>query len=230
MSRTSRVRLVLHTFILVAISLHVVGADQCDSLRGEAAVVRSVQSAVSYHTLSRSVSDALVPVSVGVPVALFAAGHLNGNSFDAASGVVLLSAEAVTVGATFLLKELVRRPRPWRAHPACISPGSYDDEFSFPSGHSSTAATMATYLSLRYPTWYVIAPTVLFAGYTWYARMNLGVHYPSDIIAGALLGAAIGYGAYRLTESVKSSIDPILPMRSAQPTRGFTVVNLRIPL
>ena len=89
---------------------------------------------------------------------------------------------------------------------------------------------MATYLSLRYPTWYVIAPTVLFAGYTWYARMNLGVHYPSDIIAGALLGAAIGYGAYRLTESVKSSIDPILPMRSAQPTRGFTVVSLRIPL
>ncbi|MFM8439562.1 MAG: phosphatase PAP2 family protein [Candidatus Kapaibacterium sp.] len=220
----------LHVLVAMVCSTIAWCDGSCDSLRGEAAVVRSVRSVSSLHSLSRSVSDALVPVSLALPVGLFAAGHLHDAQYDAASGVVLLAAEAATLGTTYLLKQTVRRPRPWRAHPDCISPGAYDDEFSFPSGHSSMATTMATYLSLRYPVWYVVTPTVLFAGYTWYARMNLGVHYPSDVIVGALLGAAIGYGAYRLTETVRSSIAPVLPLPQSPPDRGFPVVNLRIPL
>lgn len=205
-------------------------ADSCDTLRGEAAVVRSVQSAVEFHTLSRAVSSTIVPVSVGVSAGLFAAGHINKDKYDATSGVVLLSAEVLTLGTTMLLKEVIHRPRPWRAHPTCISPGSVDDEYSFPSGHSSSAATLATYLSLRYPSWYVVAPAVLYAGYTWYARMNLGVHYPSDVITGALIGTAIGYAAYRLTETVQSKIEPVLPLRGVPIQRGFPTVTLRIPL
>jgi undecaprenyl-diphosphatase len=202
----------------------------CDTLRGEAAMVRSVQSEVSFHEASRTVSSALVPVVISVPVGLFAAGHAMDNEYHAVSGVVLLSAQAITLGATFALKELIGRPRPWRAHPDCIYPGSMDDEFSFPSGHSSSAATLATYLSLRYPQWYVVAPAVLFTGYTWYARMNLGVHYPTDIIAGAILGAAVGYGAYRLTESLKSAISPVLPMPQGKPPVTAPIVVFRISL
>lgn len=203
---------------------------KCDTLRGESAMVRSVQSEISLHGASRAVSSALVPVVITVPVGLFAAGHAMGNEYDALSGVVLLSAQAVTLGATYALKELVGRPRPWRAHPDCIYPGSVDDEFSFPSGHSSSAATLATYLSLRYPQWYVIAPAVLFTGYTWYARMNLGVHYPTDIIAGAILGAAVGYGAYRLTESLKTALDPVLPLPQGKTPVTAPILVFRIPL
>jgi undecaprenyl-diphosphatase len=169
-------------------------------------------------------------VVISVPVGLFAAGHAMDNEYHAVSGVVLLSAQAITLGATFALKELIGRPRPWRAHPDCIYPGSMDDEFSFPSGHSSSAATLATYLSLRYSQWYVVAPAVLFTGYTWYARMNLGVHYPTDIIAGAILGAAVGYGAYRLTESLKTALSPVLPMPQGKPPVTAPIVVFRIPL
>lgn len=202
----------------------------CDTLRGEAAMVLAVQSEVSLHGVSRAVSNALVPAVISVPVGLFAAGHATDNEYHAVSGVVLLSAQVVTIGANYALKELIGRPRPWRAHPDCIYPGSVDDEFSFPSGHSSSAATLATYLSLRYPQWYVVAPAVLFTGYTWYARMNLGVHYPTDIIAGAVLGAAVGYGAFRLTESLKAVLEPVLPLPQGKPPVTAPIVVFRIPL
>ena len=60
---------------------------------------------------------------------------------------------------------------------------------SFPSGHTSFAFATATSLSIKYPRWYVIAPSYLWAGAVGYSRMNLGVHYPSDVLAGAMLGA-----------------------------------------
>ena len=48
---------------------------------------------------------------------------------------------------------------------------------------------MATSLSIRYPKWYVIAPSALWACSVGFSRMNEGVHYPSDVIAGAFIGA-----------------------------------------
>ena len=60
---------------------------------------------------------------------------------------------------------------------------------SFPSGHTATAFALATSLSIRYPKWYVIAPSALWACSVGISRMNEGVHYPTDVLAGAALGA-----------------------------------------
>jgi membrane-associated phospholipid phosphatase len=40
-----------------------------------------------------------------------------------------------------------------------------------------------------YPKWYIIVPSICWAGAVGYSRMHLGVHYPSDVVAGALVGA-----------------------------------------
>ena len=61
--------------------------------------------------------------------------------------------------------------------------------FSFPSGHTATAFALATSLSVKYPKWYVIAPSALWACSVGVSRMNEGVHYPSDVLAGAAIGA-----------------------------------------
>lgn len=58
-----------------------------------------------------------------------------------------------------------------------------------PSAHTAAAFSLATSLSIRYPKWYVIAPTAIWAGSVAFSRMNMGVHYPSDVITGALVGS-----------------------------------------
>lgn len=80
------------------------------------------------------------------------------------------------------------RKRPFVTYPDLITKKSEAGSPSFPSGHTSQAFATATSLSLAYPKWYVIAPSLLWAGAVGYSRMELGVHYPSDVLVGALIG------------------------------------------
>lgn len=52
---------------------------------------------------------------------------------------------------------------------------------------------------MAYPKWYVIAPAFLWAGSVSYSRMYLGVHYPTDVAA----GAALGVGSTFILQSLK---------------------------
>lgn len=98
-----------------------------------------------------------------------------------------LAAFALELPLYVLLKNLIRRPRPSDAGEplqAFIQPS---DRFSFPSGHTAAAFVMATLVLIHYPAW--MLPAVLLAPAIGLSRVMLGVHYPSDIFAGAGLGA-----------------------------------------
>jgi undecaprenyl-diphosphatase len=90
------------------------------------------------------------------------------------------------------LKYLIQRQRPFlfleMASKVSISPGEILDP-SFPSAHSTFSFMMATLLANRFPryrvTFFIVAA---FIGWT---RIYLGVHYPTDVIAGGLLGYGI---------------------------------------
>lgn len=101
---------------------------------------------------------------------------------------------------TYSLKNSFKRPRPGITYPAQIT--MYEDvsSLSFPSGHTSEAFSTATALSLKYPEWYIIAPAYLWAGSVGYSRMNLGVHYPSDVLAGALLGTGTAFLTFKVNK------------------------------
>jgi undecaprenyl-diphosphatase len=85
---------------------------------------------------------------------------------------------------------------------------------SFPSGHTSSAFNTATFICLTYPKWYVIAPAALWATSVAYSRMYLGVHYPSDVLAGAVLGAGTAYLTYYLNKhySICRKFKPVKPL------------------
>jgi undecaprenyl-diphosphatase len=101
------------------------------------------------------------------------------------TGASILLAEGLTIS----LKAVTKRERPYLAYPDLFTGKSPSNDYSFPSGHTSVAFATATSLSLAYPKWYVIVPSFAYAGTVGYSRMYLGIHYPSDVLAGALVGA-----------------------------------------
>lgn len=59
---------------------------------------------------------------------------------------------------------------------------------SFPSGHTTEAFAIATAICLCYPRWYLVMIFYGWALIVAYSRISLGVHYPSDVLAGMLVG------------------------------------------
>jgi undecaprenyl-diphosphatase len=124
----------------------------------------------------------------GIPAGLMVAGIIRNDKSMRENSVYIASSTAISYGVTLLLKHLVKRPRPFIQN-INIVPVYRAGSTSFPSGHTSTTFSTATALSIAYPKWYVIAPAFLWAGSVSYSRMYLGVHYPTDVAAGAFIGA-----------------------------------------
>lgn len=96
-------------------------------------------------------------------------------------------------------KKIINRPRPYETYPDLIQPYAVMHDKSMPSGHTSTAFNLATSISLEFPKWYVIAPSYFWAASVGYSRMNLGVHYPSDVLTGVVLGAGSAFLTYKIS-------------------------------
>lgn len=103
-------------------------------------------------------------------------------------GVAAALNGVITIG----LKETVKRERPFVTYPF-INKKSDAGSYSFPSGHTSSAFAAATSLTLVYQKWYVAVPAYTWASTVAYSRMHLGVHYPSDVFWGAIIGAGCAY-------------------------------------
>lgn len=87
------------------------------------------------------------------------------------------------------LKRRTVRPRPCARSAAISVTVAPLDEFSFPSGHTLHAVAFTTVALAHYPVlaWLLLPFTLLVAA----SRLVLGLHYPSDVLAGALLGGAL---------------------------------------
>jgi undecaprenyl-diphosphatase len=111
-----------------------------------------------------------------------------------------LGAVLATSALTGLLKNVFGRVRPCNALGWCaaidVGPPA---GASFPSGHASGSFAFAAFVAARYPKH---APWVLlYAALVAWSRCVLGVHYPSDVLAGALLGIAIGLAFERYSRA-----------------------------
>lgn len=97
---------------------------------------------------------------------------------------------ALLVGTLFntVLKELIQDPRPFQLHPDQVEALVEQDGFGFPSGHVNSTivvwGTAALYFGKRWAYW-AVAGLALVMGW---ARMYLGVHYPQDVVGGAVFG------------------------------------------
>ncbi|MDE6107787.1 MAG: phosphatase PAP2 family protein [Oscillospiraceae bacterium] len=99
-----------------------------------------------------------------------------------------------------ILKPLIDRPRPWLLVEGLVNLVNELDPRSFPSGHTSAAFAAALALFHTLPKnrakwkWAVIVLATLMG----LSRLYVGVHYPSDVLAGALVGAFCGWAGSRL--------------------------------
>ena len=137
---------------------------------------------------SKVISKSTLYLAAGIPLGIGAYALLNKKQPLLQDALFIGTSVAEAVVLSSGIKELVNRERPFDRYPDLIEQRDFPKSASFPSGHTAAAFSLATSLSLKYPKWYVIAPSALWACSVGFARMNQGVHYPSDVIGGAVIG------------------------------------------
>jgi len=206
-------------FLIIVLNGIPLQAQSCEDLPWDPALVRSWNGVggPALLTTSKVASDALLPLAIGVPVTLTVLGHIEGIGTQAErrklseTGLQSFVTMGITYGSVVVLKHVFDRERPYQAYPNCIKNYRSDADGSFPSGHSAGSAALATTLSLRYPTWYVIGPSVAYALYTGFSRIHLGMHHLTDVVAGYALGSGIAVVVHVLSEELFDLADPLLP-------------------
>lgn len=118
------------------------------------------------------------------------------------NGYQIVINAAVSAVVSEALKRTFRRDRPAETYPDDIFPAQVKYGRSFPSGHTIIAFATATTIFLQYQKWYVLVPACVWAGAVGYSRMYRGVHYPSDVLGGAIVGIGAGYLSHWLTQKI----------------------------
>ena len=144
-------------------------------------------------------------VSIGLPVTLFSLSLIEKDETMKYESIYIGGAVVTGFLSSYLLKDAFNRNRPYISHPNVITPDGLENSYSFPSSHTATSFSLATALSLQHRKWYIIAPSYFWAVSVGFSRMHKGVHYPSDVFAGALVGTCSAYLCYELNKWVHSS-------------------------
>ncbi len=143
------------------------------------------------------ITNSVTPIMIAVPAGILAYSLFKKDSIARQKFYTIASSELFTGIITTSLKFAFNRERPFITYPDDIFEHAKAGSLSFPSGHTSAAFSVATSLCLEFPKWYVIAPSMLWASTVGYSRMYLGVHYPSDVLVGAIIGAGTSYLCYK---------------------------------
>lgn len=142
------------------------------------------------------ISKSVYPMSVALPISLLGTGFITKDKNLQRQGLTSLASLAISMGTTYTLKKIINRDRPYITYPS-LQPYYLEDDPAFPSGHTTAAFTTATSLSLTFKKWYVVVLAYTWAGAVAYSRLHLGVHYPSDVLAGAAIGAGSAWLCYK---------------------------------
>jgi membrane-associated phospholipid phosphatase len=140
---------------------------------------------------------AVTPVSIGLPAAIAITGFIKQDKQLQKDALYMCGGYILTAVITQSVKRAVDRRRPFQDYLFIVKRDDESGGLSFPSGHTSAAFSTAASVALRYKKWYVVLPAGVFATSVAWARMYQGVHYPSDVFAGAVIGAGSAWLSYK---------------------------------
>lgn len=121
----------------------------------------------------------------------------------------LVAAQLVVTGAagvlTYkLIKRHAVRERPFITHSVISCASTPLDRYSFPSGHTLHAVSFTLVLTYHAPDWapLLVTAAVLIAS----SRVVLGLHYPSDVAAGAVIGGGLGVASIEIAQEIAQAL------------------------
>ena len=114
------------------------------------------------------------------------------------------------VVVNFTIKPLVARERPWLVIENFVNLVPEKDPNSFPSGHTNAAFAFALALCMSAPKRWMKITAVCMAVVMGLSRLYVGVHFPSDVLAGALIGALCGLAGAWVIKTVWERLGPRL--------------------
>ncbi|RYY13965.1 MAG: phosphatase PAP2 family protein [Chitinophagaceae bacterium] len=156
-------------------------------------IVKAINPQQPDAAFFRATTSSVYAIGIAAPVGLFATGLIRNDPNLKRKSYEMVAAALVELGITGIMKNTIDRRRPAEKYPRAVFPYESHSGKSMPSGHTAMAFVTATSLSLQFKRWYVVIPSYLWATAVGYSRIYLGVHYPSDIIIGALVGAGSAY-------------------------------------
>jgi len=132
-------------------------------------------------------------IAFGLPLILLIIANRKKNQESRRNALIILVSVAISAIIANILKYTFDMPRPYEIYPFIVKL-SYGGSPSFPSGHTADAFAFAVAVSLVFPKRQIIIPSLIWAMLIGYSRMCLGVHFPSDVLGGAIIGTVSAYG------------------------------------
>ena len=177
--------------ILILLSVIVLFTNSCYAQNWDINLLQNINPQNPNSNTFKTISNTAEPLCVAVPISMYALSLINNNQHLKKNAYQLVASLAVNAVATEGFKIIVNRDRPFVTYPSTVFPISTDEKNkSMPSGHTSFSFTTATSVYLMYPKWYVALPAFAWATSVGYSRMYLGLHYPSDVLMGAVVGSS----------------------------------------
>ncbi len=206
---------------------------QAQPPKWDVSIFRSINDSRSgFMDVAVGTNDNLVlPVAIATPIIFAGVGLAKNDAYTFDTGAMVGFTEALAYALYYPIKNfVVKRERPYVALTG-VHTGHLDsaDKYSMPSGHTTAAFAIATALTLRYPKPYVYVPAFAWAAFVGYGRIYLGLHYPSDVLAGALLGTASAFAIHMLAPQITKLREKILgDDLGIQLSAAPTLLNLRV--
>lgn len=113
--------------------------------------------------------------------------------FDKKKGFSIFSSLMLSLACMQTLKAIIKAPRPFQVHPELITADRIETAtgYSFPSGHSTGAASFYSSIALLYRKRWIKAFAILLVILVPLSRLYLGVHWPLDVLCGTIIGLGI---------------------------------------